>query len=88
VWLEKQRRLLLLISTNFLRSFYKQAGHFHKGLCNLGLRPHPEWIPWLLVKEDFSLVTDMSANEVTKNPSSGSAKIPIDALMPNPKVCL
>jgi kynurenine formamidase len=79
---------IILIRTNFLQLFFEQGEAFYEGFCEPGLTYSPELVSWFQDMEIPNLVTDTIANEVTMDPSNGTA-LPLHcALMRNLGVTL
>jgi kynurenine formamidase len=79
---------ILIIRTNFLQLFFEQGEAFYEGFCEPGLTYSPELVSWFQDMEIPNLVTDTIANEVTMDPSNGTA-LPLHcALMRNLGVTL
>jgi len=85
---EIEKRDILIIRTNFLKLFFEQGDAFYEGFCEPGLTYSPELVSWFQEMEIPNLVTDTIANEVTMDPSNGTA-LPLHcALMRNLGVTL
>jgi len=85
---EIEKHDILIIRTNFLKLFFEQGDAFYEGFCEPGLTYSPELVSWFQEMEIPNLVTDTIANEVTMDPSNGTA-LPLHcALMRNLGVTL
>ena len=85
---EIEKHDILIIRTNFLKLFFEQGEAFYEGFCEPGLTYSPELVSWFQEMEIPNLVTDTIANEVTMDPSNGTA-LPLHcALMRNLGVTL
>jgi kynurenine formamidase len=80
---EIEKHDILIIRTNFLKLFFEQGDAFYEGFCEPGLTYSPGLVSWFQEMEIPNLVTDTIANEVTMDPSNGTA-LPLHcALMRN-----
>jgi len=85
---EIEKHDILIIRTNFLKLFFEQGDAFYEGFCEPGLTYSPGLVSWFQEMEIPNLVTDTIANEVTMDPSNGTA-LPLHcALMRNLGVTL
>lgn len=75
------KRDILLIRTNHLQLFFEQGERFYEDFCEPGLEYSPELVQWFAEMEIPNLVTVTIANEVTMDPSAGTALVLHNALM-------
>ncbi|UQE74771.1 cyclase family protein [Gordonia sp. PP30] len=80
---ELRPRDILIIRTNHLALFFKDADAFYADFCEPGLVYSPELVQWFADMEIPNLVTDTIANEVTTDPDNGVALVLHNALMRN-----
>ena len=85
---EIEKHDILIIRTNFLKLVFEQGDAFYEGFCEPGLTYSPELVSWFQEMEIPNLVTDTIANEVTMDPSNGTARPLHCALMRNLGVTL
>ncbi|MDQ1648588.1 MAG: hypothetical protein QOG60_645 [Frankiaceae bacterium] len=78
-----EKRDIILIRTNFLKTFFDLGDKFYEGFCEPGLVYSPELVHWFQDMEIPNLVTDTIANEVTTDPNNGAALVLHNALMRN-----
>lgn len=78
-----QPRDILIIRTNHLQLFYEQGPAFYDNFCEPGLQYSPELVEWFHDMEIPNLVTDLIANEITKDQNNGIIMVLHQALMRN-----